>query len=158
MKLNKDANPFSYVLDGSDTRMVIHNVQTKGKDKAVADYLKELHLDSNPYLQTIHFRYKLVIASLMYIDNSLKEVIEELHQKNLEYETINPPVVYEKTKTKKSASNTPVKRSAKAKTSPKSADLVLLTSLESGKTLKVLRSVADGLVREQPKNYKYEEL
>lgn len=159
MKQNKNDNLFSYVLDGTDTRMIIYNVQLKGKEKAIADYLKELHLDTNPYLQTIHFRYRLVIASLMYIDNSFKEVIEELHQKNLEYETINPPVIYEKTKTKKSASTSPVKRSTKSKSSsPKSTDLVLLTSLESGKTLKVQRGVAEGLIREQPKSYKYEEL
>lgn len=43
MKLN-NVNPFSYQLDGSDIRMIQHNLKVNGTSDTIASYLHELDL------------------------------------------------------------------------------------------------------------------
>lgn len=94
MKLN-NVNPFSYQLDDSDIRMIQHNLKVNGTSDTIASYLHELDLPNYPYIQTIHFRYRWIMAALIYIGYD-KESLEKIHEANLKYEEVNPPIVYEK--------------------------------------------------------------
>ena len=93
MKLN--TNPFSYELDESDIRMIQHNLKVNGVYDTIASYLHELDLPNYPYIQTIHFRYRWIMAALIYLGYD-KESLEKIHEANLKYEEVNPPIVYEK--------------------------------------------------------------
>ena len=94
MKLN-NVNPFSYQLDASDIRMIQHNLKVNDTSNTIASYLHELDLPNYPYIQTIHFRYRWIMAALIYIGYD-KESLEKIHESNLKYEEVNPPIVYEK--------------------------------------------------------------
>lgn len=95
MKLN--TNLFSYELDESDIRMIQHNLKVNGTYDTIASYLHELDLPNYPYIQTIHFRYKWIMAALLYLGYD-KESLEKVHEANLKYEETHPPIVYEKKK------------------------------------------------------------
>ena len=84
---------FSYELDASDKRMVEHNLTYKSKEALIQEYLKEITLFTNPYLQTIHFRYRWIIACLVYLDCPVQPIID-IHKDNIEYEKLHPPVIY----------------------------------------------------------------
>lgn len=155
------SNPFSYTLDASDIRMINYNIKVKSIPTYIQECLAELDLPNNHYIQTIHFRYKWLMAALIYLGYD-KSILETIHQANLQYEVVNPPIVYEKTKakksiklkktttTKKSASATPVKRCGN--------DMVRLVKLEDGKALTVSRETANALVIQFNGMYKIEEI
>lgn len=94
MKLN-NVNPFSYQLDASDIRMIQYNLKVNGTSDTIASYLHELDLPNYPYIQTIHFRYRWIMAALLYLGYD-KESLEKVHEANLKYEETHPPIVYEK--------------------------------------------------------------
>lgn len=169
MKLN--TNPFSYELDESDIRMIRHNCNTKGIPGTIASYLRELDLPNYPYIQTIHFRYKWIIKALLYLGYD-KESLEKIHEANLKYEETHPPIVYEKKKgtTKTSAKRitkpSPIKEqkftvssanSGKSVATPVNSK-VRIVVIETNKSMIIDRTVAIGLMREQPNKYKIEEL
>ena len=67
---------FSYELDASDKRMVEHNLTYKSKEALIQEYLKEITLFTNPYLQTIHFRYRWIISCLVYLGCPVTPIID----------------------------------------------------------------------------------
>lgn len=169
MKLN--TNPFSYELDESDIRMIRHNCNTKGIPDTIASYLRELDLPNYPYIQTIHFRYKWIMKALLYLGYD-KESLEKIHEANLKYEETHPPIVYEKKKgttktgSKRISKSSPIKESefvasssngGKSVTTPVNSK-VRIVVIETGKSIIIDRTVAIGLMREQPNKYKIEEL
>lgn len=170
MKLN--TNPFSYELDESDIRMIRHNCNTKGIPGTIASYLRELDLPNYPYIQTIHFRYRWIMAALIYIGYD-KESLEKIHEANLKYEETHPPIVYEKkrsgtnkTSAKRITKPSPIKEqkftvssanSGKSVATPVNSK-VRIVVIETNKSMIIDRTVAIGLMREQPNKYKIEEL
>lgn len=170
MKLN-NVNPFSYQLDGSDIRMIQHNLKVNGTSDTIASYLHELDLPNYPYIQTIHFRYRWIMAALIYLGYD-KESLEKIHEANLKYEEVNPPIVYEKKKgtnktgTKRITKSSPIKErgfvasssnGGKSVATPVNSK-VRIVVIETGKSMIIDRIVAIGLMREQPNKYKIEEL
>ena len=160
MKLN--TNPFSYKLDESDIRMIQHNLKVNGVYDTIASYLHELDLPNYRYIQTIHFRYKWIMAALLYLGYD-KESLEKVHEANLKYEETHPPIVYEK---KRGETNkTGAKRIGKPSTikerkvdsSPVNFKVRIIV-IETNKSMIIDREVAIGLMREQPNKYKIEEL
>lgn len=141
---------FSYELDASDKRMVEHNLTYKSKEALIQEYLKEITLFTNPYLQTIHFRYKWIIACLVFLDYP-KYKIEEIHEKNLEYEKEHPPVIYEKKKKVASKREKKVVQSSPVKVRK---DQVTLLKISSNKSIITSRSVAEDIIRDYPNQYK----
>lgn len=170
MKLN-NVNPFSYQLDGSDIRMIQYNLKVNGTSDTIASYLHELDLPNYPYIQTIHFRYKWIMAALLYIGYG-KESLEKIHEANLKYEETHLPIVYEKKKgttktgSKRISKFSPIKESgfvASSSNGGKSVatpvnSKVRIVVIETGKSMIIDRIVAIGLMREQPNKYKIEEL
>lgn len=159
MKLN--TNPFSYELDESDIRMIRHNCNTKGIPDTIASYLHELDLPNYPYIQTIHFRYRWIMAALIYIGYD-KESLEKIHEANLKYEEVNPPIVYEKKKgtnktSKRITKSSPIKE-RKSVTSSSPNPKVRIIVIDTNKSMIIDREVAIGLMREQPNKYKIEEV
>lgn len=170
MKLN--TNPFSYELDESDIRMIRHNCNTKGIPDTIASYLRELDLPNYPYIQTIHFRYRWIMAALIYIGYD-KESLEKIHEANLKYEETHPPIVYEKkrsgtnkTSAKRITKPSPIKEQKFTVSSANSGKSVAtpvnpkvrIVVIETNKSMIIDRTVAIGLMREQPNKYKIEEL
>lgn len=170
MKLN--TNPFSYELDESDIRMIRYNCNTKGIPATIRDYLHELDLPNYPYIQTIHFRYRWIMAALIYIGYD-KESLEKIHEANLKYEETHPPIVYEKkrsgtnkTSAKRITKPSPIKEQKFTVSSANSGKSVAtpvnpkvrIVVIETGKSMIIDRTVAIGLMREQPNKYKIEEL
>lgn len=160
MKLN--TNPFSYELDESDIRMIQHNLKVNGTYDTIASYLHELDLPNYPYIQTIHFRYKWIIAALLYLGYD-KESLEKVHEANLKYEETHPPIVYEKkrggtnkTGAKRIGKPSPIK-GRKVDSSPVNSKVRIIV-IETNKSMIIDREVAIGLMREQPNKYKIEEL
>lgn len=162
MKLN-NVNPFSYQLDASDIRMIQHNLKVNGTSDTIASYLHELDLPNYPYIQTIHFRYKWIMKALLYLGYD-KESLEKIHEANLKYEETHPPIIYEKKRggTNKTSANritksSPIKERGFVTSSfpnPK----VRIIVIETNKSMIIDREVAIGLMREQPNEYKIEEL
>lgn len=160
MKLN-NVNPFSYELDASDIRMIEYNVRTKGLAYTIADYLKELDLPNYPYIQTIHFRYRWIMAALIYLGYD-KESLEKIHEANLKYEEVNPPIVYEKKKvtnktSKRITKSSPIKERKSVTSSPPNPKVRIIV-IDTNKSMIIDREVAIGLMREQPNKYKIEEV
>lgn len=160
MKLN-NANPFSYQLDDSDIRMIQHNLKVNGTSDTIASYLHELDLPNYPYIQTIHFRYRWIMAALIYIGYD-KESLEKIHESNLKYEEVNPPIVYEKKKgtnktSKRITKPSPIKE-RKSVTSSSPNPKVRIIVIDTNKSMIIDREVAIGLMREQPNKYKIEEV
>lgn len=160
MKLN--TNPFSYKLDESDIRMIQHNLKVNGTYDTIASYLHELDLPNYPYIQTIHFRYKWIMAALLYLGYD-KESLEKVHEANLKYEETHPPIVYEKkrggtnkTGAKRIGKPSPIKK-RKVDSSPVNSKVRIIV-IETNKSIIIDREVAIGLMREQPNKYKIEEL
>lgn len=160
MKLN--TNPFSYKLDESDIRMIQHNLKVNGTYDTIASYLHELDLPNYPYIQTIHFRYKWIMAALLYLGYD-KESLEKVHEANLKYEETHPPIVYEKkrggtnkTGAKRIGKLSPIKE-WKVDSSPVNSKVRIIV-IETNKSMIIDREVAIGLMREQPNKYKIEEL
>ena len=159
MKLN--TNPFSYELDESDIRMIQHNLKVNGTSDTIASYLHELDLPNYPYIQTIHFRYRWIMAALIYLGYD-KESLEKIHEANLKYEEVNPPIVYEKKKgtnktgAKRIGKPSPIKE-RKVDSSPVNSKVRIIV-IETNKSMIIDREVAIGLMREQPNKYKIEEL
>jgi len=160
MKLN--TNPFSYELDESDIRMIQHNLKVNGTYDTIASYLHELDLPNYPYIQTIHFRYKWIMAALLYLGYD-KESLEKVHEANLKYEETHPPIVYEKkrggtnkTGAKRIGKPSPIK-GWKVDSSPVNSKVRIIV-IETNKSMIIDREVAIGLMREQPNKYKIEEL
>lgn len=160
MKLN--TNPFSYELDESDIRMIQHNLKVNGTYDTIASYLHELDLPNYPYIQTIHFRYKWIMAALLYLRYD-KESLEKVHEANLKYEETHPPIVYEKkrggtnkTGAKRISKPSPIK-GRKVDSSPVNSKVRIIV-IETNKSMIIDREVAIGLMREQPNKYKIEEL
>ena len=160
MKLN--TNPFSYKLDESDIRMIQHNLKVNGTYDTIASYLHELDLPNYPYIQTIHFRYKWIMAALLYLGYD-KESLEKVHEANLKYEETHPPIVYEKkrggtnkTGAKRIGKPSPIK-ARKVDSSPVNSKVRIIV-IETNKSMIIDREVAIGLMREQPNKYKIEEL
>lgn len=160
MKLN--TNPFSYELDESDIRMIQHNLKVNGTYDTIASYLHELDLPNYPYIQTIHFRYKWIMAALLYLGYD-KESLEKVHEANLKYEETHPPIVYEKkrggtnkTGAKRIGKPSPIK-GRKVGSSPVNSKVRIIV-IETNKSMIIDREVAIGFMREQPNKYKIEEL
>lgn len=160
MKLN--TNPFSYKLDESDIRMIQHNLKVNGVYDTIASYLHELDLPNYPYIQTIHFRYKWIMAALLYLGYD-KESLEKVHEANLKYEETHPPIVYEKkrggtnkTGAKRIGKASPIK-DLKVDSSPVNSKVRIIV-IETNKSMIIDREVAIGLMCEQPNKYKIEEL
>lgn len=160
MKLS--TNPFSYELDESDIRMIQHNLKVNGTYDTIASYLHELDLPNYPYIQTIHFRYKWIMAALLYLGYD-KESLEKVHEANLKYEETHPPIVYEKkrggtnkTGAKRIGKPSPIK-GRKVDSSPVNSKVRIIV-IETNKSMIIDREVAIGLMREQPNKYKIEEL
>ena len=170
MKLN--TNLFSYELDESDIRMIQHNLKVNGTYDTIASYLHELDLPNYPYIQTIHFRYKWIMAALLYLGYD-KESLEKVHEANLKYEETHPPIIYEKkrggtnkTSAKRITKSSPIKacgfvasssNGGKSVATPVNSKVRIIV-IETNKSMIIDREVAIGLMREQPNKYKIEEL
>lgn len=170
MKLN--TNPFSYELDESDIRMIQHNLKVNGTYDTIASYLHELDLPNYPYIQTIHFRYKWIMAALLYLGYD-KESLEKVHEANLKYEETHPPIIYEKkrggtnkTSAKRITKSSPIKEcgfvasssnGGKSVATPVNSKVRIIV-IETNKSMIIDREVAIGLMREQLNKYKIEEL
>lgn len=171
MKLN-NVNPFSYQLDASDIRMIQHNLKVNGTSNTIASYLHELDLPNYPYIQTIHFRYRWIMAALIYLGYD-KESLEKIHEANLKYEETHPPIIYEKkrggtnkTSAKRITKSSPIKEcgfvtsssnGGKSVATPVNSKVRIIV-IETNKSMIIDREVAIGLMREQPNKYKIEEL
>ena len=169
MKLD-NVNPFSYQLDDSDIRMIRHNLKVNGTYDTIASYLHELDLPNYPYIQTIHFRYRWIMAALIYLGYD-KESLEKIHEANLKYEEVNPPIVYEKKKgtsktNKQITKSSPIKgrkfiassaNGGKSVATPVNSKVRIIV-IDTNKSMIIDREVAIGLMREQPNKYKIEEV
>lgn len=160
-------NNLKYELDNSDKALIDYKVRTKTVEVYIEECLKEIDITNNKYLQTIHFRYKWLIAVLLYLGCD-RETIGKIHKANVEYEETNPPIVYSKGVSKKTVTKTKVKSKAKVKskgelvdTSPVKECLpnnVRLVKLENNQSLIVSRETAINLITQFNGKYKIEEL
>ena len=160
MKLN-NVNPFSYQLDASDIRMIQYNLKVNGTSDTIASYLHELDLPNYPYIQTIHFRYRWIMAALIYIGYD-KESLKKIHEANLKYEEVNPPIVYEKKRgtnktSKRITKSSPIKEGNLLHLPPPNPKVRIIV-IDTNKSMIIDREVAIGLMREQPNKYKIEEV
>lgn len=153
-------NAFSYKLDASDIRMIEYNANSKGRVNYMQELLAEINLPNYHYLQTIHFGYKYNIAALVYLGYD-KKLLQKIHEANLEYEVTNPPIIYDKTKSKpvklkrtkgesKRACATPVRKG--------DSDIVRLIKIEDNTALNVSRETAVALFNQFNGKYRIEEL
>lgn len=153
-------NAFSYKLDASDIRMIEYNANSKGKINYMQELLAEIDLPNYRYLQTIHFGYKYNMAALVYLGYD-KKLLQKIHEANLEYEVTNPPIIYDKTKSKpvklkrtkgegKRACATPVRKG--------DSDIVRLIKIEDNTALNVSRETAVALFNQFNGKYRIEEL
>lgn len=153
-------NAFSYKLDASDIRMIEHNANSKGRVNYMQELLAEIDLPNYRYLQTIHFGYKYNMAALVYLGYD-KKLLQKVHEANLEYEVTNPPIIYDKTKSKpvklkrtkgegKRACATPVRKG--------DSDIVRLIKIEDNTSLNVSRETAVALFNQFNGKYRIEEL
>lgn len=153
-------NAFSYKLDASDIRMIEYNANNKGKINYMQELLAEIDLPNYRYLQTIHFGYKYNMAALVYLGYD-KKLLQKVHEANLEYEVTNPPIIYDKTKSKpvklkrtkgegKRACATPVRKG--------DSDIVRLIKIEDNTALNVSRETAVALFNQFNGKYRIEEL
>lgn len=124
-----------YYITNSPTvtkESIYKEVDTIGIHETFINHIK--HIDvKNSYVQTIDFIYKIDITKLIeaidyakikhYIDNNQANdyinIILEKHQSNLDYESYNPPVVYEKTSKRNKKSNSKTNTTSKVKKSIK---------------------------------------
>lgn len=155
-----DRNAFSYKLDTSDIRMIEYNANSKGRVNYMQELLAEIDLPNYRYLQTIHFGYKYNMAALVYLGYD-KKLLQKIHEANLEYEVTNPPIIYDKTKSKpvklkrtkgegKRACATPVRKG--------DSDIVRLIKIEDNTALNVSRETAVALFNQFNGKYRIEEL
>lgn len=153
-------NAFSYKLDASDIRMIEYNANSKGRVNYMQELLAEIDLPNYRYLQTIHFGYKYNMAALVYLGYD-KKLLQKIHEANLEYEVTNPPIIYDKTKSKpvklkrtkgegKRACATPVRKG--------DSDIVRLIKIEDNTALNVSRETAVALFNQFNGKYRIEEL
>lgn len=153
-------NAFSYKLDASDIRMIEYNANSKGRVNYMQELLAEIDLPNYRYLQTIHFGYKYNMAALVYLGYD-KKLLQKVHEANLEYEVTNPPIIYDKTKSKpvklkrtkgegKRACATPVRKG--------DSDIVRLIKIEDNTALNVSRETAVALFNQFNGKYRIEEL
>jgi hypothetical protein len=152
--------------------MIQHNLKVNGTYDTIASYLHELDLPNYPYIQTIHFRYKWIMAALLYLGYD-KESLEKVHEANLKYEETHPPIIYEKkrggtnkTSAKRITKSSPIKEcgfvasssnGGKSVATPVNSKVRIIV-IETNKSMIIDREVAIGLMREQPNKYKIEEL
>lgn len=161
----KSKNNLKYELDINDKALIEYKVRTKTIEVYIEECLKELDVSTNKYIQTIHFRYKWLIAVLLYLGCD-RETIVKIHNANLEYEEVNPPIVYSKKLPKVSARNKASK--VRTKTKSKLVDTspvkectntqVRLVKLEDNKSLIVSRETANNLMIQFNGKYKIEEI
>lgn len=106
-------------LESRDIRFIEYELSNKGFDKTMKGLLRGLDAtvvlpnSARPY-QTGSFVYKWNRAAFIYILNNSPEIdgikykhyillLEELEKKNIEYEKENPPIEYDTTKKKRTA-------------------------------------------------------
>ena len=99
------------------------------------------------------------MAALIYIGYD-KESLEKIHESNLKYEEVNPPIVYEKKRgtnktSKRITKPSPIKE-RKSVTSSSPNPKVRIIVIDTNKSID--REIAIGLMREQPNKYKIEEV
>ena len=104
-------------LEPRDIRFIENELATKGFDKTIGELIRGLDATvvlpdgGRPY-QTGSFVYKWNRAAFIYILNNSHEIdsrrykhymlmLEELENKNIEYEKENPPIEYDATKKKR---------------------------------------------------------
>lgn len=107
------------ILEPRDIRFIENELATKGFDKTMGELIRGLDATvvlpdgGRPY-QTSSFVYKWNRAAFIYILNNSPEIdarrykdymiiLEELEKKNIEYEKENPPIEYDTTKKKRTA-------------------------------------------------------
>lgn len=106
-------------LDRVATDMIEHDIKEKTLEYAIASLFRFLDVsrlwDGKRRIQTIDFTYRNEISKLVYAINKVEDDNErdkyisdliELHNNNLKFEVINPPIIYKKTKATKTKSNT----------------------------------------------------
>lgn len=95
-----------------------HEVEQRGIDTTIKSYIKDIDCtiiwkDDKTYIQTISWLYKHRISCLIHLienfglteqeqDNYYIMIINQ-HNKNLEYEKLHPPIIYDKSKIKTKA-------------------------------------------------------
>lgn len=106
-------------LEPRDIRFIEYELSNKGFTKTIEDIIRRLDATvilpdgSRPY-QTCSFVYKWNRAAFIYILNNSPKIdgkkykhymllLEELEKKNIEYEKENPPIEYDTTKKKRTA-------------------------------------------------------
>lgn len=104
--------------DDLGIRMLEYHIRTKGLDWVIEDLFNDIDCtrlyNGRPITQTIDLTYRFRVGEILYLLNNydipesdnLERRLIETHIKNLEYEQVNPPVVYkvgikEKKKTNK---------------------------------------------------------
>lgn len=130
-------NQYMIELDDIALRMVESSIKENGSLEAA--FRKQLfYLDcSRVYsngmrpMQTIGYPYRREMSAAIYIAEQMEETLKEqflielieLHQRNIEYEKINPPIWYDgekgKAKFEKSLSKLPRKRNVPKEPKPK---------------------------------------
>lgn len=158
----ESCNPFGYILDAQDIRMINYNIKYKSIPTYIKELLHEIDLPNYPYSQTIHFSYGWSMAALIYLGYDKAELME-IHKSNLEYEREHPPVIYEKGNKKTSVKR--ITKKVKAKTivsdsikTDKENTNVRLIKLSNNKVLTVARITALGIIQQFPNDYKIEEI
>ena len=130
---------------------LVADIERKGALNCFNDYLKYLDCSriSNGLRlqQTIGFPYQLdmtraYIIATKYLKDESEELISkllELHQKNLEFEKINPPIVYDTKKKTNKKERTTTKKEKKEKVKLSKNDKVKLSLAKKAKTFSTLK-------------------
>ena len=112
---------YTETLDNSDIRQVKYYIKEKGNiENAIKFYFKyidctKIYEDGSRPIQTINYSYRVNLSIIITLinelqkedDNKAKEYLNKLkdiHRENLNFEILNPPVVYSKKRTVKRTS------------------------------------------------------
>lgn len=138
-------------LDTFSEAILIADIERKGALNCFNDYLKYLDCSriSNGLRlhQTIGFPYKsdmtkAYIIATKYLEDKSEELINkllELHQRNLEFEKINPPIVYDTKKKTNKKERTTTKKEKKEKVKLSKDDKIKLSLAKKAKTFSTLK-------------------
>lgn len=138
-------------LDSFYEAGLIADIERKGALNCFNDYLKYLDCSriSNGLRlqQTIGFPYQLdmtraYIIATKYLQDESEELVNklvELHNKNLEFEKDNPPIIYDAKKKTNKKERTTTKREKKEKVKLSKDDKVKLSLAKKAKTFSTLK-------------------
>lgn len=156
--LNKLSN---YKLDSVDINYFNYIRNSLNLKDYLKYYLDAIDVSKHSHIQTIDFAYKRNIAFIKYAlleinyditKNKYIQMILEIHKSNLEYESIHPPVTYDKKVNTKSKIKAP--KTIKQTKDIKVKTRLTIVNIETNKEVTLDRDLALSVIKDKPLKFK----